>query len=110
MRCLDCRYNLKHLTEHRCPECGRAFDPKDAGTVLPTMRTVDPVPHLLQIAVSFIVILCAVSVLNSFFPSTPPPDSFIERVYEAVGASFGTTVILVLFVIAGFMWGRFTSR
>jgi hypothetical protein len=36
MRCLGCQYNLKNLTpvggggEHRCPECGRAFDPNDA--------------------------------------------------------------------------------
>ena len=29
MHCLDCGYNLHHLTEHRCPECGRGFDPKD---------------------------------------------------------------------------------
>ena len=31
MRCLDCHYELKNLTPiagvHRCPECGRAFDP-----------------------------------------------------------------------------------
>lgn len=27
MRCLDCGYDLRELAEHRCPECGRAFDP-----------------------------------------------------------------------------------
>lgn len=32
MRCLSCDYNLSHLTEHRCPECGRAFDPNDPAT------------------------------------------------------------------------------
>ena len=32
MRCLGCRYNLKGLAEHRCPECGRAFDPSDRNT------------------------------------------------------------------------------
>src|SRR5687767_9001295 len=32
MRCLDCHYSLEGLKEHRCPECGRAFDPNDAGT------------------------------------------------------------------------------
>jgi hypothetical protein len=25
--CTHCGYNLKGLTEHRCPECGTAFDP-----------------------------------------------------------------------------------
>src|ERR1043165_9414027 len=29
MRCLSCKYDLSHLTEHRCPECGREFDPND---------------------------------------------------------------------------------
>ncbi|MHC4416316.1 MAG: hypothetical protein ACYS0G_13635 [Planctomycetota bacterium] len=26
--CLDCGYSLRGQTEPRCPECGRAFDPK----------------------------------------------------------------------------------
>ncbi len=31
MRCLSCHYDLKNLPgpPHRCPECGRAFDPTD---------------------------------------------------------------------------------
>ena len=36
MRCLSCQYSLENLTPvegvHRCPECGRAFDPNDAAT------------------------------------------------------------------------------
>ena len=28
MRCKTCHYSLANLTEHRCPECGRAFDPQ----------------------------------------------------------------------------------
>jgi len=32
MRCLDCKYDLRNLAEHRCPECGREFDPNDSGT------------------------------------------------------------------------------
>ena len=32
MRCLDCHYSLENLTENRCPECGRAFDPNDTST------------------------------------------------------------------------------
>ena len=27
--CLDCDYQLQGLTKHRCPECGRAFDPEN---------------------------------------------------------------------------------
>jgi hypothetical protein len=32
MRCLSCKYDLSNLTEHRCPECGRAFDPHNPAT------------------------------------------------------------------------------
>src|SRR5688572_4899088 len=32
MRCLSCHYDLSNLTEHRCPECGRVFDPTDSRT------------------------------------------------------------------------------
>jgi len=27
--CIECGYVLDHLTERRCPECGRAFDDDD---------------------------------------------------------------------------------
>lgn len=32
MHCLDCGYNLQHLTEDRCPECGRVFEPRNPET------------------------------------------------------------------------------
>src|ERR1043165_2304066 len=32
MRCLSCKYDLSHLTEHRCPECGRQLNPNDRNT------------------------------------------------------------------------------
>jgi hypothetical protein len=32
VRCKNCHYSLKRLTEHRCPECGAAFDPNDLST------------------------------------------------------------------------------
>jgi hypothetical protein len=35
VRCKACRYSLKNLTEHRCPECGREFDPSDPNTFDP---------------------------------------------------------------------------
>lgn len=35
MRCIDCTFDLTHSCDAaRCPECGRAFDPGDAGTYL----------------------------------------------------------------------------
>jgi hypothetical protein len=34
-RCLGCDYPLRGLPQHRCPECGRVFDPADATTFNP---------------------------------------------------------------------------
>ena len=34
MRCHDCAYDLRGLAEHRCPECGRAFNPATPKTFL----------------------------------------------------------------------------
>jgi hypothetical protein len=34
MYCYSCRYPLLKLTENRCPECGRPFDPADVRTFL----------------------------------------------------------------------------
>lgn len=34
MRCKRCGYDLRTLDEHRCPECGRGFDPRRPGTYL----------------------------------------------------------------------------
>ena len=32
-KCLACGYQLRGLVEHRCPECGRGFNPADPDTV-----------------------------------------------------------------------------
>jgi hypothetical protein len=32
VRCKTCHYSLMNLTEHRCPECGKPFDPNDQST------------------------------------------------------------------------------
>lgn len=32
-RCLTCGYSLRDLTDFRCPECGRAFNPNDAASM-----------------------------------------------------------------------------
>jgi hypothetical protein len=34
MRCIDCDFDLERISEPRCPECGRAFDPQDGGTFI----------------------------------------------------------------------------
>jgi len=40
MYCRRCRYPLQDLTEHRCPECGRSFDPDNHATFRASPRRV----------------------------------------------------------------------
>ena len=35
VHCIGCDYSLKNLEHNRCPECGRAFDPKNPKTYRP---------------------------------------------------------------------------
>jgi len=56
MRCLDCGYDLRGLAVHRCPECGRAFAPADARTIL--QRPVDGRRLLAWMALSLV---CAIA-------------------------------------------------
>ncbi len=36
MYCKGCKFDLRRsIRQRRCPECGRAFDPRDSGTYLP---------------------------------------------------------------------------
>ncbi len=45
--CLACGYNLGGLTTHRCPECGRTFNPHDAATYTRYARRPSGWPHFL---------------------------------------------------------------
>lgn len=56
MRCKTCHYSLSKLTEHRCPECGRAFDPNDPSTFLSGR---EPDPRLRHVKFALLAILCA---------------------------------------------------
>lgn len=38
MRCRSCKYDLRNLSENRCPECGSPFDPNDPKTFFAPAR------------------------------------------------------------------------
>lgn len=48
MYCRDCKYNLRGLTEPRCPECGREFSRTDPESYL---HNLDPRPWHRQAAI-----------------------------------------------------------
>jgi hypothetical protein len=56
MRCLNCKYDLRNLPEHRCPECGREFDPNDSTTfTLRHTRNRSGIWALVAIAIIFAI-------------------------------------------------------
>lgn len=63
MFCLGCGYDLHALTVHRCPECGRVFDPNTPGTYLlaPRVHT-GTWRFVLLIAALFVTLISAVLV------------------------------------------------
>ena len=79
MYCRQCRYPLDHLDKYRCPECGRAFDPKDPrtyqtkpphhwmSTIVPSRFWGDRKKYRIAIG----VYLCLIA-LACFFPPVTP--------------------------------------
>jgi len=52
--CLGCGYDLEHLRESSCPECGRTFDPTDPSTFGPLPHRPIPWHALASIACTII--------------------------------------------------------
>lgn len=61
MYCIDCKYQLKGLTENRCPECGREFDPDSPLTFSISAWTHHPINTAIGFVLLFIVLWRAAS-------------------------------------------------
>jgi hypothetical protein len=71
VRCLSCKYDLSNLAEHRCPECGRVFDPADSSTFL-QLGCFEPrlVHFLASFAVFYLLWIAAIFIVR--IPSPEP--------------------------------------
>ena len=69
MRCLSCKYDLSNLTPtegvHRCPECGRGFDPSDRSTFETPITISQRNDRRLVIAILVSLIIALLSCLTS---------------------------------------------
>jgi hypothetical protein len=99
-RCLSCGYLLRGLTENRCPECGRPFDPNDPRTVN-LGRQVGPVARLWLRPPGWpLNVMCAFWMCVVLWGNTSPGGYFGLQLF---GISFGLLVggvWLLRFVVA----------
>src|SRR5688572_13311268 len=102
MRCLACHYSLKNLTEHRCPECGREFDPNDSTTV--SNEPPRPVPIMsrvwLGLCYTFAVLFVFhVSIFQADSLSLFSNDPFLLKVARSAWGSFVWTSLIAVFFV-----------
>ena len=103
MRCKTCHYSLANLTEHRCPECGNAFDPNDASTYertrhIPRLSIVNLVIGVCIYAATFFALLQAKAVRPSDIPETVWVTAFLALPLSAIIG------VLVLIANAAIRW------
>jgi hypothetical protein len=108
VRCLCCHYDLSNLTEHRCPECGRAFDPADVNSYeIEAVAAFDRstrFPYEIhrkpgRIAVCLIVALMGGFIANSLARGTPQADRWQLSVAGLLGA-----LLFVPFLVVPVWW------
>jgi hypothetical protein len=96
VRCKGCQYSLLNLAgpPHRCPECGRAFDPEDPRTFTPDYRQA----VILSKSIPVIAGVTLMVLWIFFFVTLPdPPANTFEspRFIRAAGAALPCGVFLV---------------
>lgn len=109
-RCLGCDYPLRGLSEPRCPECGRPFDPADPATVNLGRRIGRVGRFLLKPIGRPTALLAALATAAAAF-STGRPDalssaSFIDVSYFARPGAWrdGTLIRTEDYLYAGALW------
>lgn len=100
VRCLTCHYDLRKLTERRCPECGRAFDPDDASTYFepPTIVTLRV---MFRVAVVCYVLNLAFSIYVSI---NEMPGDFVSLLMTPITAAF---LLVFTFPVGIVLFGMF---
>ena len=101
MRCKRCGYDLRDLREHRCPECGRVYDPQRPATWL--SQPVSGTRNLLAAiagAVLFVIPLAlgAMADLDAYF-LTHSPTAVRLAVILVVGPGFMITAMTMEAVV-----------
>ncbi|MCL2649034.1 MAG: hypothetical protein FWD61_18880 [Phycisphaerales bacterium] len=120
-RCWTCGYDLRGLTSHRCPECGRHFDPADPATMHMGARPISRLGRRLLEPMSWkpVLVAAAATVLLLLITGWPVWGRFrlLEWSYyfwphHVTWRQFATTIIPdrwftitgTCFILAMFLW------
>ena len=107
MRCRTCGYDLRGLEEHRCPECGRGFDPGDHRTFLRW-------PYRGR-RYLFLAILACVLMVGAWFSSPNAADLGIGHLplpggFGLVTAALSVSSILLAWLVIAASYRAMTDR
>jgi hypothetical protein len=91
--CLGCGYALRGLSETRCPECGREFDPFDAKTMRVPGVSRKPPPKPVPFSVGMIIYSMIASGVGALGLTGP-------------SAGMSVMALIAWMVIFGAWWGR----
>jgi hypothetical protein len=111
MRCLTCKYDLRKLAEHRCPECGRVFDPSDPNSFgIEPPKNHPRLTMMLLLALGTYLAAFVVHMRLIVIDTTPldyaPPTSqwaLTFQVFVAGIRAFTTSLLIVPVVIVGYL-------
>lgn len=111
-RCLSCGYVLLGLTDTRCPECGRAFDPKDPRTFSTKplfVRWKFWLPGVAFALAGGLVLYVLILAVAGWGVAASIVAPFCVGAVVGYGARVGPTVLVVLAlgVMAGIIFGLF---
>src|SRR5262245_46940874 len=98
MHCLTCHYDLSHLTEHRCPECGRTFDPSDPSTFF-SRQSRSRRKRILAILIGITYVLSFIWSFTWIYhtdPLFPVPGLTLKLIKFSLGSAFFLTIIVWL--------------
>ena len=100
MRCLSCKYDLRNLAgpPHRCPECGREFDPNDPATFAPRKRLTIKPWHLIA-CLAFLLFLLSNAIVNSYDRMQSGNFSYMWK-WAAAGAFDIALIVLAVYLFA----------
>jgi hypothetical protein len=110
MRCLGCHYDLRDLTEHRCPECGRAFDPSDPKSYFVRHRVIT-LRRVACVATVAYVLSLAITIYLSI--TELPGDTtslLLSPVYAALIALIFVNPICLILYMVGYGLVRMINR